>query len=51
MRLVRSRGIMLFTLLVLTLAGCAAGVPAGGTLWQEGAIGAVPAEIARLNDH
>lgn len=51
MRLVRSRGILLFTLLVLTLAGCAASVPAGGTLWQEGAIGAVPAEIARLNDH
>ncbi|MGH7360855.1 MAG: S1C family serine protease [Candidatus Methylomirabilales bacterium] len=50
MRLVRSRGIMLFTFLVLTLAGCAASVPAGGRLWQEGAIGAVPAEIARLND-
>ncbi|MBI4591309.1 MAG: trypsin-like peptidase domain-containing protein [Candidatus Rokubacteria bacterium] len=36
---------------VLWLAGCAAGAPAGGPLWQEGPAGAVPAEIARLNDH
>ncbi|MBI2154151.1 MAG: trypsin-like peptidase domain-containing protein [Candidatus Rokubacteria bacterium] len=51
MRLVRSQGITLFILAFLTLAGCAASAPTGGPLWQEGTAGAVPAEIARLNDH
>ena len=51
MRGVRRKGSLLAVVAVLLLAGCAASVPAGGPLWQEGAAGAVPAEIARLNDH
>ena len=47
----RRRGSSLGVVAVLLLAGCAASAPAGGSLWQEGAAGAVPAEIARLNDH
>jgi hypothetical protein len=42
---------LLAVVAVLLLAGCVASAPAGGPLWQEGAAGAVPAEIARLNDH
>ena len=51
MRGVRRKGSLLAVVAVLLLAGCAASVPAGSPLWQEGAAGAVPAEIARLNDH
>src|SRR3990170_8344930 len=51
MRGVRRKGSLLAVVAVLLLAGCAASAPAGGPLWQEGAAGAVPAEIARLNDH
>ncbi|MEK6530261.1 MAG: trypsin-like peptidase domain-containing protein, partial [candidate division NC10 bacterium] len=51
MRGVRRKGSLLAIVAVLLLAGCAASAPAGGPLWQEGAAGAVPAEIARLNDH
>jgi len=51
MRGVRRKGSLLAVVAVLLLAGCAASVPAGRPLWQEGAAGAVPAEIARLNDH
>jgi len=36
---------------VLLLAGCASGGPAGEGRWPEGTAGAVPAEIARLNEH
>ncbi len=36
---------------VLWLAGCAASAPSGGRLWEEGTAGAVPPEIARLNEH
>ncbi len=51
MRGVRRTEVLLAVVGVLLLAGCAASTPAGGPLWQEGAVGAVPAEIARLNDH
>lgn len=51
MRGVRGKERLLAFVAVLLLAGCAASAPPGGALWQEGATGAVPAEIARLNDH
>lgn len=44
------RGLLLPMLSVALLVGCAGSVPAAGPLWQEGKSGAVPPEIARLND-
>ena len=51
MRGMRRRDLSLLIVLILSLGGCATSAPGGGALWQEGAAGAVPAEIARLNDH
>lgn len=51
MRVDRRQGILLLTISIVWLAGCASRAPAGGGLWQEGTPGAVPAEIARLNEH
>ena len=50
MREVRRAGVLLLVVSLLGLAGCASSA-IGGPLWQEGTAGAVPAEIARLNDH
>ena len=51
MRVDRGRGIWLFVVSIVWLAGCATSSPPGGSLWQEGAAAAVPPEIARLNEH
>ncbi len=50
-RMDRRQGPLLLIVWVLWLAGCASGVPSGGPLSREGAAGAVPPEIARLNEH
>ncbi len=50
MREVHRAGVLLLVVSLLGLAGCASSA-IGGPLWQEGTAGAVPTEIARLNEH